>query len=159
MDWNSNYRYKLLGKLIKSGGELLFVFDLNSAEIYQRAIKDDGKVKTSRTATFPEEWKNQFGLPVEEHKSNIQINTFNGYAVFGLQEEPKKSSKQPEQSEPVQVEKEESPLIVLTYAAAFLLCEGRKHRHHQLTFWRKCIDVIFFKEYSNIQLLKFSRVL
>lgn len=134
MDWNSNYRYKLLGKLIKSGGELLFVFDLNSAEIYQRAIKDDGKVKTSRTATFPEEWKNQFGLSVEEHKSNIQINTFNGYAVFGLQEEPKKSSKQPEQSEPVQVEKEESPLIVLTYAAAFLLCEGRKHRHHQLTF-------------------------
>lgn len=108
MNWNSNYRYKLLGKLIKSGNELLFVFDLNSAEIYQRAIKDDGKVKTSRTATFPEEWKNQFGLPVEEHKSNIQVNTFNGYAVFGLQEESKKSSKQPEQLEPVQVEQEET---------------------------------------------------
>ena len=75
MNWNSNYRYKLLGKLIKSGDELLFVFDLNSAEIYQRAIKDDGKVKTSRTATFPEEWKNQFGLPVEEHKSNIQVKS------------------------------------------------------------------------------------
>ena len=108
MNWNSNYRYKLFGKLIKSGDELLFVFDLNSAEIYQRAIKDDGKVKTSRTATFPEEWKNQFGLPVEEHKSNIHVNTFNGYAVFGLQEESKKSSKQPEQSEPVQVEQEET---------------------------------------------------
>lgn len=75
MNWNSNYRHKLLGKLIKSGDELLFVFDLNSAEIYQRAIKDDGKVKTSRTATFPEEWKDQFGLPVEEHKSNIQVKS------------------------------------------------------------------------------------
>ena len=27
MDWNPNYRYKLLGKLIRSGNELLFIFD------------------------------------------------------------------------------------------------------------------------------------
>ena len=91
MNWNSHYRYKLLGKLIKSGDELLFVFDLNSPEIYQRSVKDDGKVKTSRTATFPEEWKSQFGLPVEEHKSQMQVNKFNGYAVFDLQEEKKKT--------------------------------------------------------------------
>ncbi len=105
MNWNTNYRYKLLGKLIKSGNELLFVFDLNSPEIYQRSVKDDGKVKTSRTATFPEEWKNQFGLPVEEHKSNIQINMFNGYAVFGLQDE-KKHSTQPAPEEAPQLERE-----------------------------------------------------
>lgn len=92
MGWNPNYRYKLLGKLIRSGGELLFVFDLNNPEIYQKTLKEDGKTKTSRTPTFPEEWKNQFGLPVEEHKSAIQIGLFDGYAVFGLHEDMKETS-------------------------------------------------------------------
>jgi len=86
MDWNPNYRYKLLGKLIRSGGELLFVFDLTTPEIFMRTVKDDGKVKTSRTPTYPEEWKNQFGLPVEEHQKSLQVNIFDGYAVFGIQE-------------------------------------------------------------------------
>ena len=38
---------------------------------------------------FPKEWQNQFGLPVEEHKKQVQIDIFDGYAVFGLKEEPK----------------------------------------------------------------------
>lgn len=92
MNWNPNYRYKLLGKLIRSGGELLFVFDLTTPEIFTKIIKDDGKLKTSRTPSYPEEWKNQFGLPVEEHQKSLQINIFDGYAVFGIQEKGKKTS-------------------------------------------------------------------
>jgi len=95
MDWNPNYRYKLLGKLIRSGGELLFVFDLTTPEIFMKTIKDDGKVKSSRTPTYPEEWKNQFGLPVEEHQKSLQINIFDGYAVFGIQDA---ATEQPPQS-------------------------------------------------------------
>ena len=94
MDWNPNYRYKLLGKLIRSGGELLFVFDLNNPEIFVRAVKEDGKIKTARKPVFPEEWQNQFGLPVEEHQKAMQVNIFDDYAVFGLQEEPKHPKKQ-----------------------------------------------------------------
>ena len=89
MDWNPNYRYKLLGKLIRSNGELLFVFDLTTPEIFMKTLKDDGKLKASRTPTYPEEWKNQFGLPVEEHQKSLQINIFDGYAVFGIQDESK----------------------------------------------------------------------
>lgn len=90
MGWNPNYRYKILGKLIRSGNELLFVFDLNTPQIYQRSVSEDtGKATTSRTPLFPEEWKNQFGVPVEEHRAAMQINTFNGYTVFGLQKDPK----------------------------------------------------------------------
>lgn len=92
MDWNPNYRYKLLGKLIHSDNELLFVFDLTSPEIYKRTIKEDGKTTTSRTPAYPEDWKNQFGLPVEEHRAAMQINLFNGYAVFGLEEDSQKQS-------------------------------------------------------------------
>ena len=71
MGWNSSYRYKLLGKLIRSDNELLFVFDLTTPEIFVREEKEDGKIKASRTPSYPEEWQNQFGVPIEEHQ-NIQ---------------------------------------------------------------------------------------
>lgn len=95
MNWNPSYRYKLLGKLIRSNNELLFLFDLKTPEIYQRTIKDDGKVKTSRSPIFPEEWKNQFGLPVEEHRNALRVNIFDGYAVFGLEKDKKDSKEEP----------------------------------------------------------------
>lgn len=86
MNWNPSYRYKLLGKLIQSGDELLFVFDLTTPEIYMKTEKEGEPPKTSRTPTYPAEWQNQFGVPVDEHQSNLQINTFDGYTVFGIQE-------------------------------------------------------------------------
>jgi len=87
MEWNPKYRYKLLGKLIRSNNELLFVFDLNSPEIFVRKVTDDNREIMSRTATYPEEWKNQFGLPVEEHNNALQINIFDGFTVFGVKEQ------------------------------------------------------------------------
>ena len=87
MGWNPNNRYKLLGKLIESSGELLFTFDLKTPEIFQRITKEDGTVKASRTPQYPEEWKNQFGLPVDEHRESLQVKIFEGYAVFGIKEE------------------------------------------------------------------------
>jgi len=91
MHWNQEYRYKLLGKLIKSNDEYLFIFDLSASEMYERKIEEGSdKPKTSRTPIFPEEWKNQFGLPVEEHRKQLQINLFNGYAVFGIDENKNK---------------------------------------------------------------------
>ena len=84
MDWNPDYRYKLLGKLIKSNDEYLFIFDLNAPEIYTRTAVEGEKTKTSRTPVFPEQWQNQFGLPVVEHKRRMQVNIFNGYTVFGI---------------------------------------------------------------------------
>ncbi len=91
MDWHSDFRYKLLGKLIRSNGEYLFIFDLNSPEIYTRNIAEgDEKVKMSRVPVFPEQWKNQFGLPVNEHKKQLQINIFNGYTIFGIKSKSNK---------------------------------------------------------------------
>ena len=90
MGWNPNNRYKLLGKLIESGGELLFTFDLKTPEIFQRITKEDGSVKASRIPQYPEEWKNQFGLPIDEHRESLQVNIFEGYAVFGIKKEKDK---------------------------------------------------------------------
>ena len=91
MGWQIDYKYKLLGKLKKANGQYLFVFDLNAPEIYKRTVKDDGKAITSRSPVFLEEWKNDFGIPVSEHKSAMQIGIFNGQAVFGLQKDTVKS--------------------------------------------------------------------
>ena len=86
MSWNADYRYKILGKIIRSGDEKLAVFDLNATEIYLRIVKEGQKPKTSRKPVFPAEWENQFGLPVEEHRNQLQVNIFKGYTVFGIQE-------------------------------------------------------------------------
>lgn len=86
MGWNPDYRYKLIGKVIKSNEEYLIVFDLTSTEVYKRTITEDQKVKTSRVPVFPQEWQNQFGLPFEEHRKSLQVNIFDGYAVYGFKE-------------------------------------------------------------------------
>lgn len=93
MGWAPNDRYKLLGKLIRSKNELLFVFDLTSPEVYKRSVDDTGKVKTSRTPNYPSNWQNQFGIPVTEHQGSLIVNIFKESAVFGLEKDPKGTNK------------------------------------------------------------------
>lgn len=87
MDWNPNYRYKLLGKLIRSGGELLFVFDLTTPEIFMRTVKDDGKTKTSRTPTYPEEWKTNSDCLLKSIRNHYRLifSMVMPYSVFRKQ--------------------------------------------------------------------------
>ena len=100
MGWNPNYRYKLIGKLVRSQTELILVFDLNATEIFRRELQKtetgEEKWRTSRKPVFPDEWKDQFGLPVEENQRVFQINIFDGYAVFGLKD---KAARKPTDSD------------------------------------------------------------
>lgn len=84
MGWSSQYRYKLLGKLIHSNGELLFIFDLKTPEVYPRTIKSEN-INGSHFPNYPESWKNQFGISMEEHQRALQVNIFDGYAIFDIQ--------------------------------------------------------------------------
>ena len=92
MGWNPEYRYNIMGKIMNSGDDYLILFDLKSTEVFQRLTLTDGRERTSRTPGFPAEWRNQFGLPVEEHKKLLQVNIFDGYTVFGIKD--KKPSQQ-----------------------------------------------------------------
>ena len=87
MDWNPLHRYRVLGKLVRARGELIFLFDLNARKTFERSVSGDGKRKCSRTPVFPSEWKNQFGIPFAEHKKALQVNMFDGYTVFSLKED------------------------------------------------------------------------
>ena len=89
MGWNAKDRYKLLGKLIRTKKDILFVYDLTSPEVYKRNVDEEGKVKTSRIPNYPSNWQNQFGLPVTEHQGNLIVNIFNESAVFSMEKDPK----------------------------------------------------------------------
>ena len=86
MGWNPLHRHKILGKLCKANGEFIFAFNLKAVSTYERTIAEDGKRKTSRIPLLPAEWKDQFGIPYEEHKKALQINMFDGFALFSLGE-------------------------------------------------------------------------
>ncbi|MBR1810031.1 MAG: hypothetical protein IJ766_00065 [Clostridia bacterium] len=92
MGWDPNYRYKMLGKIVHANGEYLLVFDLTSTEVYERTVKEGEKPKMSRTPVYPEAWKNQFGLPYNEHRQSLQISTFEGYAVYSLKDPSPRST-------------------------------------------------------------------
>jgi len=84
MNWNPDYRYKVLGKLICSNSRYLFMFDLTVPNIYRRISRDGENPKSIRSPLFPEEWRNQFGLPVEEHSKRFHVKIFKGHAVLGI---------------------------------------------------------------------------
>lgn len=84
MGWDPNYRYKIMGRRAHANGEYLLIFDLTATEIYQKTSAQGEKRKTSRTPVFPESWKDQFGLPFREHRQSMQINIFDGYAVYAV---------------------------------------------------------------------------
>ena len=85
MGWSPDYRIKLVGKLIHSNNEHLFLFDLNSPELYKQTVSEDGKTTTSRRPSYPEEWKTQFGIPVKEHQTNLQMNIFDGDSIIRVE--------------------------------------------------------------------------
>jgi len=86
MDWNPDYRYKLLGRLAHSNDEYIIIFDLTATEVYRRTTIDGEKPKVSRTPVFPLEWQDQFGLPYSEHKQSMQVNIVDGYAVYSIKD-------------------------------------------------------------------------
>ena len=87
MDWNPNYRYKLLGKFICSNGRYLFVFDLTMPNIYRRVSRGEENPKLARLPLFPEEWRSKFGLPVEEHRKRLQVKIFKDHVFFGIKDD------------------------------------------------------------------------
>ena len=87
MDWNPEYRYKMIGRIIHANGEYLIAFDLNATEVYKKTIDPNNKPKKSRTPVYPADWQNQFGIPFYEHKKSMQINIFDGYAIYSVKEQ------------------------------------------------------------------------
>ena len=100
MEWNKGCRYKILGHRITYKGETLYVFELENCEIFKERPKrtkaerearansmtpeelleaDRLERKASMTPFSPADVENTFGLPVEEHRTEIEIGSMNSY--------------------------------------------------------------------------------
>ena len=83
MGWEALYRYKLQGTRINYQGEQLYVFDLTSTEAFLPQVKEtdeNGTVKRKKTVPmYPADWRDSFGIPVQEHTTSMQINLLDGY--------------------------------------------------------------------------------
>lgn len=73
MGWNSEYRYKMLGKPAVSGSEVLFLFKLTDFELFV------SNPKKKSHSYLPDDWRDYFGTPVEQHEESYKIDLANGY--------------------------------------------------------------------------------
>ena len=83
MGWDHSHRHKILGKLIRTSTDTIFVFDLTSAETYIK--KSESNDSNPRKAIYPQDWQNQFGLPVKDHSDTVLVNIFDDYTVFRIE--------------------------------------------------------------------------
>lgn len=97
MGWSANYKYQVLGKLIRTATDQVFVFDLNDAKTYRK--KKAGEEVNTREALFPESWKNQFGVPATEHQDTVQISIFNEYTVFCIERDEEEKGGRPHEDD------------------------------------------------------------
>ena len=99
MGWSTDCRYKILGHKISYEDEQIYIFDLIETEIYidikkVKQLKTDEQVNQSqenanllqatptRKHFYPEDWKDSFGLPIDEHKKALQMTIIEGYTTF-----------------------------------------------------------------------------
>lgn len=71
MGWDTQYRYKMMGKPAVYEGEMLYLFKLTDFELFVNGKKTK--------AYLPESWREYFGTPVEQHEESYKINLADGY--------------------------------------------------------------------------------
>lgn len=82
MDWNPDYRYKVLGKMVRANGQALIAFDLTSSECFPKVVNRDGKRVSSRQSIFAEQWSGRFGPTYSESHRSLEVKTFEDYTVI-----------------------------------------------------------------------------
>lgn len=73
MNWEPQYRYKMLGKPAVCDGEILFLFKLTDFELFLSTGK------RRRVSYLPEDWRDYFGVPALQHEGAYTINLADGY--------------------------------------------------------------------------------
>ena len=107
MGWDENCRYKILGYRIQFEGKTLYVFDLMVPEIFherksrkknEQASKEVAEMLNedaqnnnaaetevnTRKGYYPDDVANTFGVPVEQHRADTEIQQMDGYISVGI---------------------------------------------------------------------------
>ncbi len=72
MGWDKQYRYKMMGKPATCEGEILFLFKLTDFELFVLGNRKKGSY-------LPGDWRDYFGIPVEQHEESYKIDLADGY--------------------------------------------------------------------------------
>ena len=72
MSWDKQYRSKMMGKAATCDGEILFLFKLTDFELFVTGAKRKGSY-------LPGDWRDYFGIPVEQHEESYKIDLADGY--------------------------------------------------------------------------------
>ena len=84
MNWDPNKRYKIRGKKVLSEkGEEVLVFDLHAKQEFEKPAPGE---KGKNRSTILTGWNGVFGPMYNESESNLQIDTFDGYAFFSIKD-------------------------------------------------------------------------
>ncbi len=78
LGWDPVLRYRLLGKQVTDGADVLLAFDLNAPECYAPG-------PPGQTPRYPASWESQFGVPAARHQ-NLPVQTFEENTVLTLTE-------------------------------------------------------------------------
>ena len=73
MNWDKQYRYKIMGNLATCDDETLFLFKFSDFEFFQCGKKSK--------PYLPREWRDYFGIPVEEHENEYKVDLADGYIM------------------------------------------------------------------------------
>lgn len=107
MGWDENCRYKILGYRIQFEGKTLYVFDLMVPEIFHERksrkkneqasqevaemLNEDAQNNNAaetevntRKGYYPDDVANTFGVPVEQHRADTEIQQMDGYISVGI---------------------------------------------------------------------------
>ena len=107
MGWDENCRYKILGYRIQFEDKTLYVFDLMVPEIFherksrkkneqasqevaEMPNEDDQNNNAAETEVntrkgyYPDDVANTFGVPVEQHRADTEIQQMDGYISVGI---------------------------------------------------------------------------
>lgn len=71
MEWNPDYMYRM-GKPATCDGEILFLFKLTDFELFLSGSK-------KKHSYLPGDWRDYFGIPVEQHEESYKIDLADGY--------------------------------------------------------------------------------
>ena len=75
MNWNIDYRYKIISVYQELESLKLLVFNLTECEmLVPTEVSIDGNIKKKRKKVYPIDWEQTFGTPFGEHKKTFDVD-------------------------------------------------------------------------------------
>lgn len=85
LNWNADYRHKMVGRMVLANGQVAMAFDLSHPEIFPKTVNADGKVVRSKRAIFTTgDWAGKFGPTYGESKRSLQVEKFEDYTIISI---------------------------------------------------------------------------